>query len=220
MNPIHRMFFVAAVAISTTTFQAQAVELPCSVCAGVRVATPPAADSGFNEGTVLGEEATFFMAMDIALDGTADLSALEAVRGAGSTPWLRAVFRTPLPVVENLGRLEHELEELAKLVREAGPGVYVQAVWQPEDGRPGPVDLAFLIKKAAVAVTGASVDAVFTAGPLEANPAFLESLYQKEVAAYLDLVTVAPGGDLAAAVATLTALDPGKPLVLDLYTEW
>jgi len=132
--------------------------------------------------------------------------------GCGSSSAPRS---TPQPVADNLDRLEAELEELAALVRRAGQALFVQAVWQPEGASIAVRDHAFLIKRAAVAVTGASPGATFTAGPLEADPESLRALYREEVAAYLDLVALAPGDDLAAAFATLHELDPGKPVVLD-----
>jgi hypothetical protein len=76
-------------------------------------------------------------------------------------------------------------------------------------------DHAFLIKRAAVAVTGASLDATFIAGPLKADPESLRALYREEVAAYVDLIALAPGDDLMNTLATLGELDPGKPMVLD-----
>ena len=163
----------------------------------------------------LGDDDAFFLAWTVPLDGTAVVDSIDHARRAGTQPWLRVVFRTPQPIAENLGRLESELEELARLVRESAAGVFVEAVWQPEEGHAGSVDLAFLIKKAAVAVTGASADAVFSAGPLEADPESLRELYGAEVAAYFDLVTLAPGAGLRSAVAALAELDPGKPVVLD-----
>ena len=190
-------------------------DLPCSVCAGVRCADPTVALDGLAIEPKLGDDDAFFLAWTVALDGTANIDSIDNVRGVGAKPWMRVIFRTPQPIADNLDRLEAELEELAALVRGGGEGLFVQAVWLPDGGAIDVRDNAFLIKRAAVAVTGASPDASFIAGPLEADPESLRALYREEVAAYLDLIALAPGDDLTAAVATLGELDPGKPLVLD-----
>ena len=191
------------------------VDLPCSVCAGVRCADPTVALDGLANEPKLDDDDAFFLAWTVPLDGTANIDSIDNVRGVGAKPWMRVIFRTPQPIVDNLDRLEAELEELAALVRGGGEGLFVQAVWLPDGGAIDVRDHAFLIKRAAVAVTGASPDASFIAGPLEADPESLRALYREEVAAYLDLIALAPGDDLTAAVATLGELDPGKPLVLD-----
>ncbi len=190
-------------------------DLPCSVCAGVRCSDPTVALDGLTIEPKLGDGDAFFVAWTVPLDGTADYDSINDVRRAGAKPWLRVVFRTPQPITDNLDRLELELEELAALVRGGGESLFVQAVWLPGGGAIDVRDHAFLIKRAAVAVTGASPDANFIAGPLEADPESLRALYREEIAAYLDLIAFAPGDDLMAAVAALGELDPGKPVVLD-----
>ena len=193
-------------------------DLPCSVCAGLRCADPTVALDGLANEPKLGDDDAFFLAWTVALDGTADFDSIDNVRRTGAKPWMRVVFRTPQPIADNLDRLEAELEELAALVRGGGEGLFVQAVWLPDGGAIDVRDHAFLIKRAAVAVTGASPDASFIAGPLEADPESLRALYSEEVAAYLDLIALAPGEDLMAAIAMLGELDPGKPVVLDALT--
>jgi len=66
-------------------------------------------------------------------------------------------------------------------------------------------------------VTGEEPQAQVVSGPLPADAAWLRELYGLEVAAYLDAVAFAPAPPetLAAALAALTELDPGKPTVLD-----
>ncbi len=194
---------------------ASGADLPCSVCAGVRCADPTVALDALATEPKLGDEDIFFLAWNVALDGTADYDFINNVRRAGAKPWLRVIFRTPQPIADNLDYFETELEELAALVRGGGEGLFVQAVWLPDGAAIDVRDHAFLIKRAAVAVTGASLDASFIAGPLEADPESLRALYREEVAAYLDLIALAPGDDLTTAVATLGELDPGKPVVLD-----
>jgi len=185
------------------------------VCVGVRTDDPTEVLAALDGEPRLADGATFFVAWTVSLAGPPENSPVDAVRRSGATPWVRAVFSTPVPLGDHLEQLETELEELATLVRSGGDGLFVQAVWRPESGERGPRDHAFLIKKAAVAVTGASPDASFIAGPLAADPVELRAIYREEVAAYSDLVALAPGGDIEKAVATLAELDPGKPVVLD-----
>jgi hypothetical protein len=189
--------------------------LSASVCVGLRSGDPAVAVDWLAQEPNLGEDDTFFLSWTVPLDGTAGLDSIDNARRAGATPWVRAVFRTPQPISDNLDRLESELEELADLVRNGGEDLFIQAVWLPDRGLIDVRDHAFLIKRAAVAATGASAGVNFVAGPLEVDPESLRALYREEVAAYLDLVALAPGGDLEAAIATLAEVDPGKPLALD-----
>jgi len=193
--------------------------LPCSVCAGVRVDDPAGIAGTIADASRLGDEDVLFVSWNVPLDGTADPASVAEIRTAGARPWIRAEFKTPQPIADHLDRLERELTSMTRLVRDAGGNLVVQAVWRPESGgSPKPEDHAFLLKKAAVAVTGALPSARFVAGPLAADPEGLRALYAEEMAAYLDLVALAPGGDLPAAIAVLTELDPGKPVVLDALT--
>jgi hypothetical protein len=204
--------------ILTLVFEARLLcggVLPNTVAAGIRVDDPTPVLSVLSREPGLENEELLFVSWTVALDGSANPGLISAVRASGATPWVRAVFRTPQPVADNLELLEAELEELAAFVRAGGEGLFVQAVWQPGGGTNDARDHAFLIKRAAVTVTGAASDATFIAGSLEADPDYLRALYHEEVAAYLDLVALAPGDDLALAVATLGDLDPGKAVVLD-----
>jgi len=193
--------------------------LPCSVCAGVRFDDPARIAAAIASAPRLGDDDVLFISWTVSLDGTADPAPAAEIRAAGAKPWIRAEFRTPQPIADHLDRLERELSSIARLVRDAGGNLVVQALWRPESGgSPGPEDHAFLLKKAAVVVTGASADARFVAGPLAADPDGLRALYAEEMAAYLDLIVLAPGDGLSAAIAVLTELDPGKPVVLDAMT--
>ena len=191
------------------------MDLPCTVCVGVRSEDPSEiiamleGQPRFTDGT------PFFAAWTVSLADAPALSSVASVRGTGATPWVRAVFHAPAPLAEHSAELEAELERLATLVRRSDGNLYIQAVWLPEVGEVEPREHAFLIKKAAVTVTGASDRAAFVVGPLVADPDEIRTLYLEEVAAYIDLVALAPGGELRSAVAVLAELDPGKSLVLD-----
>jgi len=212
MKPTVLIF--GAIAALTSSL-ASSNELPCTVCAGVRVGDPSKTVSALTSGLQLEEDDAFFAAWEVRLDGTAETEVFFSLRSVGATPWIRAVFRTPRPIVDNLDALEIELEALAALVQDVGDGVFVQAVWNPEGGTTDPGEYAYLLKKAAVAVTGAADSTRFIAGPFQADPGLIASLYAEEIGAYVDLLALSPDGDLSATVSLLAVLDPGKPLVLD-----
>ena len=214
VRPQHLRAAIVTVAILSAGV-AGAVELTGRVTAAVRVADPTVAAARLVVAPRLGSEDVLFVAWTLPLDGSAELDAMNAVRESGAHPWLRMVLTTPEPVSEHLDSFEAELAELARLARIAGDDVVIQAVWQLPGGPPTVRDLGYVIKRAAVTVTGALTGASFTAGPLPADPDRLTALYAEEVAAYLDLAVLEPGDGLDAAVAALEALDPGKPVAVD-----
>ncbi|HEY0782975.1 MAG TPA: hypothetical protein VGE98_10995, partial [Thermoanaerobaculia bacterium] len=69
-------------------------------------------------------------------------------------------------------------------------------------------------------LTGALSDARIATAPLPADPAALAALYSQEVAAYVEVVALAPAEPAArdAAVAKLQELDPGRPVLFDAVT--
>jgi len=201
------------------TATAPASELTGRLSAGIRIDDPARIVRELEFDPRLGDDDVLFVSWTVPLDGTADPASVAEIRTAGAKPWIRAEFRTPQPIGDHLDRFERELGSMARLIRVAGGSLVVQAVWRPESGGSlDPKDHAFLLKKAAVAVTGAAADARFVGGPLGADPDDLRALYAEEVAAYLDLVALAPGDDLSAAIVVLAELDPGKPVVLDALT--
>jgi hypothetical protein len=199
---------LASAGVSATT-------LPCAPCAGVLVDDPTLVGAELARAPTLGDESLLFVAWTAPLDGTADPSALRSIRAAGAEPWVRVVFRSPRPIGDHLDQFEDELRALAALARDAGGTLHVEAVWRPTSGGTDPREHAFILKRAAVVVTGATPDATFVGGPLEPDPDYLTTLYQEEVAAYLDAVALAPSPQLSIAVTTLSELDPGKPIALD-----
>ncbi|HVT58898.1 MAG TPA: hypothetical protein VHR45_10900 [Thermoanaerobaculia bacterium] len=154
--------------------------------------------------------------------GLEGAAAAQAVAAAGATPWLALVFRTPPPLARNPERLVAELRATAELAAAAPKNCHFQVVWRPagQSREAAPfdaADYAFLLKRAAVAITGALPEARVATTPLPADPAVLGAFYGFEVAAYIDAVALEPAAAeaLAAAVAKLHELDPGRPLVLD-----
>ncbi len=194
---------------------ASATTLPCAPCAGVRVDDPALVTAELGREPILDDDCLMFVAWTAPLDGTAEPQSIQSIRAAGAAPWVRVVFRTPQPIGDHLAQLEDELRALANLTRDAGGIFHVEAQWRPPNGPIDPRDHAFLLKRAAVAVTGAAPGAAFVAGPLEPDPERLRALYREDLAAYLDLIALAPGPQLSTAITTLGQLDPGKPIALD-----
>jgi hypothetical protein len=202
-----------------------ATSLPCQPCGGIRLADPAdleptiGAIGNIAAGT-LEPGSPLFVAWDLPLDGTADPAPAAELFGAGATPWISLVFRTPAPLTQNLDALQAELGAAAKIAAAAPAGAFFEVVWRPEGTVTAGVDPAqygFLLKRAAVVLTGAAPEGKVAVGPLPADPAFLSAFYAEEIAAYLEVVALAPAApeQLAAAVAKLDELDPGRPVVLD-----
>ncbi len=156
-----------------------------------------------------------FTALDVELDGTADPSRLESLSSSGARLWLRALFRTTPPIAENLESLESELEELARLVRDAAVASGCEAVWQPGEDRPGPADLAFLIKERRWPSRGPR----WMRSSLPARWRPIRSFWARSTKRKLRPIWISSpwrrAQSLQSAIAALSELDPGKPLVLD-----
>ncbi len=169
-----------------------------------------------------------FVAWDVQLDGTAGPDAnpgdtAARIVEAGGTPWISLVFHTPAPVAQNAERLQAELRAAVAVAAAAPPQAWFQIVWRPDglegqpEGQIAAADYAFLLKRAAVAITGARSEVRVATGPLPADPAFLEAFYGEEVTAYLDAVALQPAAAeaLTRASEAVERLDPGRPVVLD-----
>ena len=213
-------------------FPLAASTLPCQPCAGMRLPTPEAVGGlpSLLISAHLPPGSPFFVAWEVPLaagsppaSAAADLA--RSLARAGGTPFLSLVFTTPAPLTAHAEQLQAELQQAAVLAgalaapQVEGTTFYFQVVWRPE-GTPSAtpaVDYAFLLKRAAVALTGALPDARVATEALPADAAGLEALYAQEVAAYVEVVALAPAGPdaLAGAIASLAKLDPGTPVVLD-----
>jgi len=204
-----------------TSQAAWAQSPPCSPCAGIRVDKPSEFADTLASEPRLGEEERLYVAWEAALDGSAVSAPIKAIAAAGGTPWVVLQFTTAAPLLDHLESLESELREVARLAHDSGPRAHFQIDWRPGGEAADPGQLAFLLKRAAVAINGANSDARVLVGPLPAEPAALRTLYSEEVAAYLDGIALTPAAptQLAQALATLIELDPGKPVVLDAY-DW
>jgi hypothetical protein len=157
----------------------------------------------------------FFVAWEVPLDGNDPAPAARGITEAGGTPWLSLIFRTPAPLAQNFERLQGELRAATAIASAAPANAWFQIIWRPEGQEAqGASENAFLIKRAAVALTGARSDARVASDAFPADPAFLKALYAEDVAAYLEAVVLKPG-NLEQAVAAIQEVDPGRPIVLD-----
>jgi hypothetical protein len=201
-----------------------AANLPCRPCAGLRVETGAATAGPAEVARVLkpgGLEpgSPLFVAWEVPLSGEAPVDAAlpATVRDSGATPWVSLVFRTPPPLAQGADRLQAELRAAADAAAKAPAGTWFQVVWRPETGEFSPSEYAFLLKRAAVTLTGAQGQAKVATEALPADPKILQAFYGEEVAAYLEAVALQPASPeaLAAAVGAVQSLDPGRPVVLD-----
>lgn len=196
---------------------ASAALAPCRACAGVLVDDPLVLLAAAPGAPALASGAFLAAGYNLTPDSYASPAVARAVEKAGLIPWVRLGFRTAAPLVDHATDLQLEFAAAAELARQAGPQARYEIVWTPVAGDVTAADEAFLLKRAAVAITGAEPEAEIASGPLPADEAFLRAFYAEEVAAYLDLVTLSPPAlaDLPRFAALVAELDPGRPLAID-----
>ena len=146
-----------------------------------------------------------------------DTTAAATVRDSGATPWISLIFRTPPPLAQGAERLQAELRAAADVAAKAPAGTWFQVVWRPQSGDFSPSEYAFLLKRAAVTLTGAQTQARVVTQSLPDDPKLLQALYAEEIAAYLEAVALQPAAPeaLDATIKTVQGLDPGRTIVLD-----
>jgi hypothetical protein len=230
-TPRRRTFVLLALLVALLALPRLAAALPCAPCAGVRLASPEGVVESLKAQYQLKPGSPLFVAWDAPLvPAPAGAAALSpdptAVFQAGATPWISLIFTAPSPLAKDpahLAKLQEELTATARIAAAAPAGSWFQVVWRPE-GQDRPEtqtqdlsEYAFLLKRAAVAVTGARPDGKVATAPLPADPAAIAGFYAQEVAAYLEALVLRPGTpeQIAAAVAAVTQADPGRPVVLD-----
>ncbi len=215
----------AALAPFSVSMAQESPERPrmCKPCAGILVGDPVAAKEALDTLPALPEEATFYVgwSADLSSPSPRDSTQIDL---PGVIPWQRVVFRTTSPLLQNVVALDAEIARLAELARSADDDVRFQLDWLPSGtsaamDEAGAREYAFLIKRAAVAISGARPDAqVFTAD-LPTSSSYLQALYSEEVAAYVDGVTFSATslaeGDLERAVEELRQLDPGVAIAVE-----
>ncbi len=199
---------------------AQAQILPCKPCVAIQVEDPGTLLPQLAAEPQLGEDDVLFVAWEVPLDGQASTAGVSDLASSGAIPWLRLRFTTPAPLSAHLDRLELELEEASRLASIAGDEAHFQILWHPEGGDETGLavrDYAFLLKRAAVAVTGAQVAAQVISQTLPADRQLLRDLYREEVAAYLEGVALGSSGPDAerAALDLVREFDPGTAIIHD-----
>ena len=198
----------------------------CAPCVGVHVEDPESAAAVLAESTAQDPDARTFLAWTTDLDDANAVAraraAIPALTRAGARPWVEVRFRSRPPLLENAQSLESELRALAELARSSSPGAAFQLHWAPFTapftGDPASLaEYGYLIKRAAVVVTGAQPDAAVISTVLTPEVERLRELYDEELAAYLDGAALdasaGPAALPAAAIAELVQLDPGALIV-------
>ncbi len=191
---------------------------PCAPCAGITVDDPGAMLRLFESAPPLDEESRHYLRWRVTLDGMADPDLAQQVARTGATPWLVFVIQVPMPIADHMDVLADELEEVVRLVSASPPNTHFEVEWTQDVGSAEAAqDFAFLFKRASVAVKGVRGEARVIAGGLPVDRSLLETLYLANLAAYIDGVAFGPVGDagLTEAVALITDLDPGRPVVHD-----
>jgi hypothetical protein len=246
LSAMPRRILLSLLGLALPICSALAAGLPCQPCAGLRLDAPldaPPSLLSLLRAERLAPESPLFIAWEVALPAQPEAGATaREVAAAGGTPWLSLVFSTPAPLAQNLAQLQAELTAAAEVAAAAPRGAWFQVVWRPAapagvagsgpggsagraagaGGAPpfAAADYAFLLKRAAVAVSGAQANVHVATTPLPADPAAIAAFYGAEVAAYVDLVALAAGNPadgprLAAAAQKVRELDPGRPIALD-----
>jgi hypothetical protein len=220
--PLASLALVAAVLLASSA--AGAVTPPCKPCEGSTTGSVGRAVAALQQAPRLAADARLYVRWRHDATAPWDPAPARAVAEAGGTPWLEVVFHTPSPLVEHAGDLERELAGLATAAKDAGPLLHFEIAWEPQvdssaqaDPPDRLVQYAFLLKRAAVVVTGALADARVLTGPLLADPDALRALYGQDLAAYADgIVLQGPLDDdaLRRSLAALEELDPGRPVTV------
>ncbi|MDX1384479.1 MAG: hypothetical protein R3190_12580 [Thermoanaerobaculia bacterium] len=195
-----------------------AQEVPCLPCAAVHTEAPREVAAALalpQDGDARPAFLVKWEASLADLDGAA--SAAAALSAAGAIPVVSIATTVPAPALANVARLDDELEQLANLARRLGDDALVQVRWAPATGAWTAADYAFVLKRAAVAVTGAAPGARVMTAALPPVLATLRGLWSEEIAAYIDLIALEPAdhATLAAAVELLAELDPGRQVLVD-----
>jgi hypothetical protein len=203
---------------------AHAAAPPCKPCAGVTTSSVGEAVAALQQAPRVAEDARLYVRWRHDALRDWDPAPARAIADAGGTPWVEIAFHTPSPLVEHAGELERELGGLAAMAKNAGPLLHFEIVWEPQvdsaaqaDPPDRLVQYAFLLKRAAVVVTGAIPDARVLTGPLPADADALRALYAQDLAAYADGVVLqgpVADGALQKVLSALEELDPGRPLAI------
>jgi hypothetical protein len=227
--PAGRCFVLALAAltlagVAALPVPAAAATPPCKPCAGVTTGELAATAAALQLAPRVAPDARLYVRWRHDALGEWDPAPARAIADAGGTPWVEVVFHTPSPLIGHAADLERELAGLAAVARNPGPALHFEIVWQPQVASAAQADppdrlvqYAFLLKRAAVVVTGAIAEARVLTGPLPADADALRALYAQDLAAYADGVVLnGPVADdaLQQSLAALDELDPGRPVAV------
>jgi hypothetical protein len=190
---------------------------PCRPCAGIAATDPQALLTELTAEPALTDQARLYVRWPVSTSADGEAARLaHRVAQTGATPWLAITFSAAAPLAEHGDALDAELSGLAALAAAVPANTHFQILWEPSGGSWSPEDYAFLVKRAAVAVTGARPLRVITE-PLPHSRPTLQALYDAGLAAYVDGVALEGAADdvLAASVAWMAELDPGRPVIVD-----
>lgn len=198
---------------------------PCMPCAGFRTTDPVKSAEILTSFGPSAERRPLYVSWNVDLVADADVAAAgaaaSALRNAGVTPWIRLRFLTPGPLGTAGAPLEAEISLAAALAKVTAADTHFEIVWAPSGVESGDIDLqsfVFLLKRAAVAVTGARPGARVLAGPVYPTGSAVVDLHGLGVAPYLDGYSVRsphPQPVIIQALRGLTQLEVGLPIVLD-----
>ncbi|MEE2777893.1 MAG: hypothetical protein VYE73_14150 [Acidobacteriota bacterium] len=197
---------------------AHAQELRCLPCAAIHTADPTALAASLDLDTTAESPPQLLVKWNAELaDPTATAAAAAAVGERGALPVVSLETRAPAPILDHVAPLEVDLENFAAVARRLGDETILQIVWSPESGEWTPDGYGFLIKRAAVTITGAAPEARILTAPLPADEASLRSLWAEDISAYIDLIALAPApaDEIGAAIRVLGTLDPGRQIFVD-----
>ncbi len=132
-----------------------------------------------------------------------------------------ANIATPAPLTANANDLANELEQLSERLGRSSNAPRVRLRWTGGSPAESPADWNFLIKRTAVAVTGARPEAKLLVGFERPDAAELTALIEEDLAAYIDgiafameLIDAENTEQLKAFREALIAADPDSELVI------
>src|ERR1044072_7376101 len=218
LSPLASLAFTVLVFL--TSAASRAATTPCKPCAGVTTRGVGRAVAALQQAPRVADDARLYVRWRHDALRDWDAAPARAIAEAGGTPWVAVVLPTPAPLVEHAGELERELAGLGRVAKNAGPLLHCEVLWEPQvdsaaqaDPPDRLVQYAFLLKRAAVVVSGAIADARVLTGPLPADADALRALYAQDLAAYVDGLVLQPSTEqaLQRSAAALEELDPGRP---------
>ena len=194
---------------------------PCSPCVGLLVDDPVVTAAALGDVPPLTGDARLYVAWTVEVATDDPLPAAHQVAAAGAVPWLRLHLATPTPPVDHPEALAADLAAVARIAAGAPSRTHFELVWRP-GGEPGDAAAtAFVLKRAAVAVSGAAPGARVLAGGLPADPGWLRRLYDGDIGPYVAGLVFddLDGAPLETVLHAVTTLDPGRPVVVETTAD-